>query len=150
MGRVKPAEAGNGPVGVEWQHHLRQGSDPLPMSLSQKPHPLALLLKTKVKPQFERTVKSLSMPFFSVFLGANPAQLRLSFSFYCSVGRGLQSFPITVWYPALASGQQLGASSFFLSKNSRFARKEHRLISVVFYSLLSSSLRMEAGWKWVG
>ena len=46
------------------------------------PTPLEVLLKTKAQPQFERPVKRLSMPFFSVFLCSNPAQFQLSFSVF--------------------------------------------------------------------
>jgi hypothetical protein len=67
------------------------------MFLSQKPHPPGTLVENKgqtpIRKDCQKTVDAL----FSVFLGANPAQFRPSFSvFYCSVGRGLQAFPITV------------------------------------------------------
>jgi hypothetical protein len=40
------------------------------------------LLKTKVKVQFERPVKRLSKPFFSVFHRFNPGQFQPSFSVF--------------------------------------------------------------------
>jgi hypothetical protein len=39
VSRVKRTEEGNRPVGLKSQSSLCQRSDPLPMSLSQQPHP---------------------------------------------------------------------------------------------------------------
>jgi hypothetical protein len=44
------------------------------------PTPLALLLKTKVKPKFDRAVTDRSKPFFSVFHVYNSSQFQLLFS----------------------------------------------------------------------
>src|ERR1044071_1382804 len=44
------------------------------------PTPLEVLLKTKARPQFDKTVKRLSKPFFYVFQQSNPTQFQPSFS----------------------------------------------------------------------
>jgi hypothetical protein len=55
--------------------------DPLPASLSQQPHPpIALLLKAKAKPQFDRAVEA----FFRVFSGLNRVQSNLALDFLIS------------------------------------------------------------------
>jgi hypothetical protein len=82
VSRVKPAQE------VKWAGLVEQQSCCVSAATlclcpsARNPTPLALLLKRKVKPQFERTVKRLSMPFFSLFLGSNPAQFQPSFSVF--------------------------------------------------------------------
>jgi hypothetical protein len=81
------------------------------------PTPLALLLKTKVKPKFDRAVTDRSKPFFSVFHGSNSSQFQLLFSsFTVRSAEGYKPFQLPCSNSALASGQQLGASSFFVKE----------------------------------
>jgi len=40
------------------------------------------LLKTKIKPQFDRAVTERSKPFFSIFQGFNPVQFQPCFSVF--------------------------------------------------------------------
>jgi hypothetical protein len=49
---------------------------------ARDPTPHSPLLKTNIKPQFEKPVKRLSMPFFSVFQRSNLAQFQPSFSVF--------------------------------------------------------------------
>ncbi len=49
---------------------------------ARDPTPHSALLQTKAKVQFERPVKRLSKPLFSVFPGSNPAQFWPSFSVF--------------------------------------------------------------------
>jgi|SRR6478609_7703085 len=112
---------------------------------ARNPTPLTLLLKTKAKVQFERPVKRLSTTFFSRFSGRQFISISALFSrFYCSVGRGLQAFPITVWYSALASGQQLGASSFFFQRTRPFACKERASLYRILFAIVKCFL------AWIG
>jgi hypothetical protein len=49
---------------------------------ARDPTPHSALLKTKAKPEFDKTVTRLSMPFFPVFQGFNPAQFQPDFSVF--------------------------------------------------------------------
>ena len=64
------------------------------------PPPISVLLKTKAKPQFDRTVTERSKAFFLVFQGFNPAQFQpcfLVFAVRSAEGRNAQSLGFQFW-----------------------------------------------------
>jgi hypothetical protein len=90
VGPVKRAEAGNGPVGVEWQPRLRQGSDPLPMSLSQKPHPPGTLVENKGQTPIR---KDCQKPVDALFLGFSGRQSgSIAAFFFCFTVRSAEGY----------------------------------------------------------
>jgi hypothetical protein len=62
---------------------------------AKTPPPIALLLKTKAKVQFDRTVDRAVEAFFPVFQGSNPVQFQPSFSIFAvRSAEGYKSFQL--------------------------------------------------------
>jgi len=93
--------------------------------------PHSVLLKTKVKPQFERPVKRLSMSFFSVFQGSNSRSISAAFFvFTVRSAEGYKPFQLPCSTRPYLGGRQPGATSFFCQRTCPLpAKGAHFFIS---------------------
>ena len=104
--------------------HVRSPDHPILTTFCLRPSacdptPHSTLLKTKAKPQFERTVDRTVEGFFRVFQPSNRAQFQACFpvlTVRSAEGRKPETTPYAT--QAFASSQRLGASSFIVKDHS--------------------------------